>query len=188
VEEAPVKRYKIGSGVTQLKYSHPGNASGKRGGARPGTGNNKGPRPGNAKPYGPNAKSKAIRAKAVAGKAAVVALAESSGELPHEFLLRVMRTKVGEEVDGTKITWDDRIYAAVSCINYYAPKLTTVNVQGKNNPAPVRIMNVNPNNLVGLSVEELVILEKVFARWEAGDVTDLSPSIIDGSVYEETLQ
>jgi len=140
-----------------------------RGGARKGAGRAPGPSPA----------AKKIREKASLG-----------GELPHEFLLRVMRTKVGDEVDGTKIAWDDRLWAAAACINYYAPKLATVNVQSKNEQQVVHMMRVPPTNLAGLSVEELIILEKVFDRWEAAANSGNGDQgmIIDGTAYEETLQ
>lgn len=155
-----IKRYLIGGSIGKS----PDIPKGKRGGPKKGAGH----------PSGPSPVAKAFKGEA-----------ELGGELPHEFLLRVMRTKVGGKVDGTIITWDDRVYAAVNCINYFAPKLATVNVQTKN--SPVQMMRVDPTRLAGLTVEELVLLEKVFGRWETSgsDSTDL---VIDGTAYAETLQ
>ena len=65
--------------------------------------------------------------------------ARESGELPHEFLLRVAR---GEPIDcyetaedGTVVektvfpSFEDRVEAANICANYYAPKLTAQQVE-----------------------------------------------------------
>ena len=43
--------------------------------------------------------------------------------LPHEFLLRVVR---GEEIDGYKPTFHDRMFAAKSAAPYFAPKLASI--------------------------------------------------------------
>lgn len=65
--------------------------------------------------------------------------ARDSGELPHEFLLRVARGEPIEivelEEDGSPIektvypTFADRVEAANQCANYYAPKLTAQQVE-----------------------------------------------------------
>ena len=65
--------------------------------------------------------------------------ARDSGELPHEFLLRVAR---GEGVDLVEETEDgslrertyypsftDRVECATACANYFAPKLTAQQVE-----------------------------------------------------------
>lgn len=66
-------------------------------------------------------------------------LARESGELPHEFLLRVARGEPIETVelaeDGTPTektiypTFSDRVDAANQCANYFAPKLTAQQVE-----------------------------------------------------------
>jgi len=73
------------------------------GGARPGAGRKKG---------GINAMSAEIRAKA-----------QESGELPHEFLLRVSR---GDQIDGIPITFEQRMTAATAAAPYFAPKLAQI--------------------------------------------------------------
>lgn len=55
--------------------------------------------------------------------ATAVARAKSTGELPHEFLLRVVR---GEMIDDRIPTLEQRISAAVSVAPYFAPKLTAI--------------------------------------------------------------
>ncbi len=49
--------------------------------------------------------------------------AAAAGELPYEFLLRVVR---GEVVDGTVPTFAERLDAAKAAATYFAPKLAAV--------------------------------------------------------------
>lgn len=53
--------------------------------------------------------------------------AKATGELPHEFLLRVAR---GEVIDGMPPEFKDRMAAAVAAAPYYAPKLSSVDNTG----------------------------------------------------------
>lgn len=64
--------------------------------------------------------------------------ARETGELPHEFLLRVARGEgidLIEEREGQLIertyypNFTDRVEAATSCANYFAPKLTAQQVE-----------------------------------------------------------
>ena len=55
--------------------------------------------------------------------AAAVVQAKATGELPHEFLLRVVR---GECIDDQIPTLEQRIAAAVSVAPYFAPKLAAI--------------------------------------------------------------
>ena len=72
-----------------------------------------GKRPGAGRPKGAVAKLTAT----------AVARAKSTGELPHEFLLRVVR---GESIDDQVPTLEQRIAAAVSVAPYFAPKLAAI--------------------------------------------------------------
>ena len=72
-----------------------------------------GKRPGAGRPKGAVAKLTAT----------AVAHAKSTGELPHEFLLRVVR---GESIDDQVPTLEQRIAAAVSVAPYFAPKLAAI--------------------------------------------------------------
>ena len=74
-----------------------------RGGARPGAG----------RPAG----SATRKTREIADRAA------TAGEMPHEFLLRVMR---GEAVDGAVPTFAERLDAAKAAAPYFAPKLAAV--------------------------------------------------------------
>lgn len=49
--------------------------------------------------------------------------AAATGELPHQFLLRVSR---GGEVDGREPTFEERLDAAKAAAPYFAPKLAQV--------------------------------------------------------------
>ena len=69
-----------------------------------------GSRPGAGRPAG----SATRKTREIADRAA------AAGELPHEFLLRVMR---GEAVDGTVPTFAELIDAAKAAAPYFAPKL-----------------------------------------------------------------
>ena len=72
-----------------------------------------GKRPGAGRPKGAVAKM----------SAAAVAQAKATGELPHEFLLRVVR---GESIGDQAPTLEQRIAAAVSVAPYFAPKLAAI--------------------------------------------------------------
>jgi hypothetical protein len=74
------------------------------GGARPGAGRKKGV---------PNTKTRER-----------IAAAESSGMMPHEFLLSITRGET--QLDGYVPTFADRLDAAKAAVNYYAPKLSSI--------------------------------------------------------------
>lgn len=65
------------------------------------------------------------RPKGVVSKlaAAAVEKAKATGDLPHEFLLRVVR---GESIDGMSPSIEQRIHAAIAVAPYFAPKLAAV--------------------------------------------------------------
>jgi hypothetical protein len=99
-----------------------------------------------------------------------------------------MRSTVGEIVSGHKLDWNDIIAAAHGCINYYAPKLSSVNVSGNKN-APLYVQAIDSERLAGCTIEELKVLEKVFGRLEAGEnLEEVDYSKIDASAYSKTLQ
>jgi hypothetical protein len=72
-----------------------------------------GKRPGAGRPKGAVAKL----------TASAVARAKATGELPHEFLLRIVR---GETIDDQIPSLEQRISAAVSVAPYFAPKLAAI--------------------------------------------------------------
>ena len=83
-----------------------------------------GKRPGAGRPIGSVSKLSAT----------AVAHAKSTGELPHEFLLRVVR---GECIDGLVPTLEQRISAAVSAAPYFAPKLAAIEQRVETNARAV---------------------------------------------------
>lgn len=58
-----------------------------------------------------------------------VSRAKSSGELPHEFLLRIVR---GEKIGETSPSLEQRIHAAIASAPYFAPKLTAIEQRVEN--------------------------------------------------------
>jgi len=60
--------------------------------------------------------------------------AAATGELPHEFLLRVSR---GEEVDGHKPSFSERVDAAKVAAPYFAPRLASMAVERPREPFEV---------------------------------------------------
>lgn len=135
-----------------------GNPNGTRGGARfgnpngtRGTGHHPGRKPGT-----PNRMTREIREAAA-----------RSGELPHEFALRVTRSKVGSIISGHKITWDDIKWAAGQCMNYYAPKQTSIKLTGPNN-GPVQFVQLDPVMLAHATPEELTALDQLLSRLQSG--------------------
>jgi hypothetical protein len=73
--------------------------------------------------------------------------AQKTGELPHEFLLRVAR---GEQIDGYAPTFPERVEAAKASAPYFAPKLTATDVS-----ADLRTTN---RSVSELSDEELLAI------------------------------
>ena len=54
--------------------------------------------------------------------------AATAGELPHEFLLRIVR---GEAIDGMVPTFADRLDAAKAAAPYFAPRLAAVDLKAE---------------------------------------------------------
>lgn len=52
-----------------------------------------------------------------------VTKAKATGDLPHEFLLKIVR---GEAIDGLSPSIEQRIHAAIAAAPYFAPKLATI--------------------------------------------------------------
>jgi len=54
--------------------------------------------------------------------------AAKTGELPHEYLLRISR---GEKIEGYTPTFTERMDAAKAAAPYFAPKLSTTSVDAR---------------------------------------------------------
>ena len=61
--------------------------------------------------------------------AEAVVQAKATGELPHQFLLRIVR---GDTIDGYTPTIEQRVYAAVAAAPYFAPKLAAIEQRVEN--------------------------------------------------------
>lgn len=68
--------------------------------------------------------------------------ARATGQLPHEFLLSVVR---GEPVDGRRPSLDQRIDAAKASAPFYAPKMATSEVTLTTNPLKELMDQINAN-------------------------------------------
>lgn len=82
-----------------------------------------------------------------------------SGLLPHEFLLKVMR---GHPFGKYKPTFEERIEAAKAAAPYFAPRLKAVEVSGQ--IMNMRVFQLNPEDLEGLSMDELTVVQKLLER------------------------
>lgn len=68
-----------------------------------------------------------------------IEIAAASGELPHEFLLRVSR---GGKIDGHDVTFTERTDAAKNAAPYYAHRLASIEHTGPDGgPIDLRIAN-----------------------------------------------
>lgn len=99
--------------------------------------------------------------------------AARTGELPHEFLLRVSRGKV-RAIDGEKVDLAMRLEAAKAAAPYYAPKLTSVSQESK---VQVQVLQISQDKLKSLSPEELDVLERVLDRLQRSDTGDQSGEV-----------
>lgn len=102
--------------------AHFGNPNGTRG-------KTIGPR-GRGRPPGSRNKSTIYKERMMALDEAV-----ANGEMPHEFMLRVLRAKDDETIYGHRITWEDRKWAAEKSANYFAPKLTSTKIDATHSVA-----------------------------------------------------
>lgn len=107
-------------------------------------------------------KKKRGRPKGIAGisnqSKELIEAAQATGELPHEFLLRVCRGGVLD--NGYIPTWEERINAAKAAAPYFAPKLAAVSVTDSGGSLA---QFFNAALLSGLNQTELAVIEKVLA-------------------------
>lgn len=61
--------------------------------------------------------------------AEAISKAKITGELPHEFLLRVSQS---DTVDGHDISLEQRVYAAIAAAPYFAPRLAAIEQRVEN--------------------------------------------------------
>lgn len=143
-----------------------GNKSGKRGGHH-----GKGGRP-------PNVPNKAT--------AAIRQAAAESGELPHEFMLRVMRMGVGKFVGDHQITWDDVKWAAQQAASFFAPKMSSMKVSGdKENP--LQLVSLDAKMLQKATPEQLRVLGELFSNLQTGMIPQVAEPTVSPDEYAKTL-
>jgi len=138
------------------------------------------------------------------------ALAAESGELPNEFMLRVMRTPVGEvlgemvngelvpgeivkndkgkTIKGHVVRWVDRMWAAQQAGPYYAPRLQATKMDAR--VETHHVFSIDPTKLDSLTPTQLLVLEEALQAMgmqteQLEDVKLLPPP--DSKAYEESL-
>lgn len=89
--------------------------------------------------------------------------AAATGELPHQFMLRVMRLGIGKyiggevvkgkQIGGHQITWEDVKWAARAAAPYFAARLASIQLKPDNKP-PV-VIQIDPSQLRGMSPTEM---------------------------------
>lgn len=118
--------------------------------------------------------------------AEIRAAAAASGELPHQFMLRVARTPVGSKIDAHVVTWEDVKWACEKCANFFAAKITATELSGPGG-GPLRIFSLPPELLRGLPESELVLLEKTLMRLAGGNGMKGQGRVASASAYAATL-
>lgn len=129
-------------------------------------------------------------------------MAAKTGELPHQFMLRVMRLGSGAKLGNHTLDWEDVKWAATHAAPYYAPRLASLHVKPSEKP-PV-VVHLDPTKIKDLSPEDLNRMLATLAaamglqQQRALPAPDNSePPIINGegeivgvdeSLYERTLQ
>lgn len=76
--------------------------------------------------------------------------AAKTGELPHEFLLRVSR---GEQIDDHKPAFPERMDAAKAAAPYFAPRLSTTAIDANINGAPKTMYEMTDAELTARILE-----------------------------------
>lgn len=158
----------------------------RRGGPRYGNPNGKRGKPrgtkGGRKAGVPNRATRAIREAAAA-----------SGELPHEFTLKVLRLGVGGIIEGSnkkwhELTWDDIKWAVHEAIGFFAPKMSAMKITGPND-GPIQFASLDARMLAGATPSELLVLEKFFGRLQQGIPMPALPAPnVRADDYAKTLQ
>ena len=118
---------------------------------------------------------------------AAVERAKQTGELPHEFLLRVTRCPEGQKVDGHKVTFEERVEAAKAAAPYFAPKLASTTVHDPN--SGMKVLNISPRDLLELTDDELEHLQNKLVRLQSGVAqhSRREAAAVDENIYARTL-
>lgn len=127
----------------------------------------------------------------------MIAAAKASGDLPHEFLLRVMQT--GRMPDWDKkgnpimlhVGMQARLEAAARAAPFYAPKLATLRVDRPSDIQPLPALMMDLLRQGNASEVELAVLERlvgrVYGQGQSMKLLEVQPVPGDASRYEATL-
>jgi hypothetical protein len=121
--------------------------------------------------------------------------AARTGELPHQFMLRVMRLGMGKKIGSHIITWEDILWAAKNAAPYYAARLAAVKVTGENKPPvviqidPEKLKNMGPNDLSRML--EALMSVNMPNTGNGEIIPSVNPNEefedVDISIYEKTI-
>lgn len=120
--------------------------------------------------------------------------AAKTGELPHEFMLRVMRMEPGTKIGNHYVDWDDVKWAAKGAAPYYGTRLAAIQIKGDR---PQTVISLDPEKLKDLTPEQLSTMLAAIAgltgqprllngNGALGNGKDIED--IDPALYEATLQ
>jgi hypothetical protein len=110
-----------------------------------------------------------------------------SGELPHVFLLRVMR---GEKIDGIQPSFEMRIDAAKAACTYFVPRLSSVAVTDEDGkPLQTQQLVLDANILSRLTDPELEAFKFLFDKLTGKLVEGRLAPTMDGPLkpYTRTI-
>ena len=97
-----------------------------------------------------------------------------TGELPHEFLLRVSR---GGVVNGQLITLEMQLDAAKVAAPYFAPRLSS---------REIKALNINLNALSDAELQELADIRRRLAKYGGVDQLTHIPRDVQGDIRPAT--
>lgn len=122
--------------------------------------------------------------------------AARTGELPHQFLLRIMRMGPGAKIGNYILQFSDVMEAAKAAAPFYAAKLASIQIKPADKP-PINVQ-LDPGPLAKLEPADLVKMLTAFIQASTAGIIDgdatpvINPDAdiedIDPSLYERTLQ
>lgn len=127
--------------------------------------------------------------------------AQESGQLPHEFLLKVMQTgwmdtfdKEGNLLKRIPVSATARIECASRAAPFFAPRMAMMKIDTTNQMPPVAALMMDLLRSGHVTSQELSVLEKLIGRVSgerhATKLLEVTPSdakVVETSDYESTL-
>lgn len=127
------------------------------------------------------------------------AMAAKTGELPHQFMLRIMRLGPGGKIGNHELDWDDIKWATMGAAPYYGARMSAISIKPADRP-PI-IVHLDPEKLKKLSPDELnemvATIAAAMQKQQQADRLALPPPVVNGlgeiidveaDEYERTLQ